>query len=120
VISDFISTCRKNATGTSIRPIRQEKESTLFGRRVRHQPGGSNGKDIVAIVLALFTNSFRKDYFAGRGRKLRRGSPTASGVEPLMFLETSVASFYLGWKIRGEVVQLPHVEEVGNMVLDHI
>jgi hypothetical protein len=37
-----------------------------------------------------------------------------------MFLETSVASFYLGWKIRGEVVQLPHVEEVGNMVLDHI
>ena len=43
-----------------------------------------------------------------------------SGVEPLMSLSTSAASFYLGWKIWGEAVQLPHAEEVGYMVLDHI
>jgi hypothetical protein len=101
-------------------PFARKRRATSFGRQVRHQPGRSNGKDIAAIVLALFTNSFRKDYFAGRGRKLRRGSPTASRVESLMFLETSAATFYLGWKIWGEAVQLPHTEEVGYMVLDHI
>src|SRR5271170_1231219 len=29
--------------------------------------------------------------FAGHGRKLPRGSPMASGVEPLLFLKTSIA-----------------------------
>ena len=59
-------------------------------RRVWHHYRES-GKDIAALVPALFTTAFRKDYFAGRGRKLRKGSPMATGVEALVFLKTSIA-----------------------------
>jgi hypothetical protein len=68
----------------------------------------------VAIVLALFTTTFRKDYFAGHGRKLRRGSLTASGVEPLVSLKTSIAcSIYnrmAGLELRALTAMEGHVE----------